>query len=794
MFLRQTLLASSILLSLNAFAAPAGDLPLMPWPQQVEQPATGGKLVLDRKLTLKVNGDNLEGALERWRQRIARQTGWELEPQEERIDTPTISINITQAVDTQPKLDSDESYHLSVTEKGVTLRANTRFGAMHGMETLLQLIQNDSQNTFIPLVEIQDKPRFPWRGVLIDSARHFMPLEVIKRQIEGMAAARMNVFHWHLTDDQGWRFASTHYPQLQQQASDGLFYTQDEMKTIVRYAAERGIRVIPELDLPGHASALAVAMPELISAPGPYKMERGWGVFQPLLDPSNEQVYRVIDTLIGEMAAIFPDAYLHIGGDEVDATQWKASAQIQQFMKAHQLQDEHALQAYFNQRLEKILEKHQRQMVGWDEIYHPDLPRNIVIQSWQGQDALGNIASDNYRGILSTGFYPDQPQPAAYHYRNEITMQGLGGADQTQNDEHVQSWKFTMPRLKGSAVEGSFTLIDGRHGWRGFIDFAGKSRRMVKNINWLAPDKVTFSVDSWMGEVQPVVKLTQNTLDGYMRVGNVRYPASGRRLERVPPGIQPVVPNARQQEENLLGGEAAVWAENINANLLDVKLWPRAFVIAERLWSAKDVTDEANMYRRLAAVDRWSAVSVGLQQHQEAQAQMVRLANSSDIVPLQILSEVLEPAQYYTRQHLKFQAGNYDAAEPLNRLADILPSESDKVRALDQQVDALIEDRDNKQATQAIRQQLTYWQNNITQVLPLLERNYQLTALRPVAQQVADIAQMGNMLLDALENERAFGAREVAAMHATLNAAARTQDEVVIALVYPVEKLLRASK
>nr|VUD32835.1 Beta-hexosaminidase [Raoultella sp. NCTC 9187] len=141
-----------------------------------------------------------------------------------------------------------------------------------------------------------------------------MPLDAIKRQIDGMAAAKLNVFHWHLTDDQGWRFASTRYPKLQQQASDGLFYTQAQMKEIVRYATDRGIRVVPEIDMPGHASAIAVAYPELMSAPGPYQMERHWGVLKPVLDPSKEATYAFAEAMIGELAAIFPDPYLHIGG------------------------------------------------------------------------------------------------------------------------------------------------------------------------------------------------------------------------------------------------------------------------------------------------------------------------------------------------------------------------------------------------------------------------------------------------------------------------------------------------
>lgn len=174
------------------------------------------------------------------------------------------------------------------------------------METLLQLLQTDGQNTFLPLVDIRDVPRFPWRGVLLDSARHFLPLPDILRQLDGMAAAKLNVFHWHLTDDQGWRFASEHYPKLQQQASDGQFYTREQMRQVVAYATARGIRVVPEIDMPGHASSIAVAYPDLMSAPGPYRMEREWGVHKPTLDPTRDEVYQFVDTIVGELAAIFP--------------------------------------------------------------------------------------------------------------------------------------------------------------------------------------------------------------------------------------------------------------------------------------------------------------------------------------------------------------------------------------------------------------------------------------------------------------------------------------------------------
>ncbi len=790
--IRLGLVAGCIAVAWQANAAPAGDLPLMPWPQQVSRPATEGSLVLDNAVSINISGDRLEGATERWRERIAQQTGWQLQPAQASPSSPTIDIQIKKAVDPQPRLGSDESYELSVTADGVKLVANTRFGAMRGMETLLQLIQNGPQNTSIPLVAIKDMPRFPWRGVLLDSARHFVPVEDILRQLDGMASAKFNVFHWHLTDDQGWRFASTKYPKLQQLASDGQFYTPAQMKEVVRYATKLGIRVVPEIDLPGHASAIAVAYPELMSAPGPYQMERHWGVLKPLLNPANEAAYKFVDTLIGELAAIFPDTYLHIGGDEVDDGHWKASASIQAFMKQHDIADSHALQTYFNQRLEKILEKHHRQMMGWDEIYHPDLPKSILIQSWQGQDALGSVAANGYKGILSTGFYLDQPQSTAYHYRNEILPQGLNGIDQITPADSAQSWFFTMPRLKGNPVEGSFTLVNNNSGWRGFIDFKGKSRRAVRDIEWLSDSQVTFTVDTWMGETRPVVTVEADKLSGYFLVGNVRYSATGQKLDNVPEGVQPAVPTPEQMD-NILGGEVALWAENVSSSLIDIKLWPRAFAVAERLWSAEEVKDIDNMYQRLQAIDAWTSVSVGLRQHTAAAQQMTRLAGTTDIMPLQILAQAVEPAQYYTRQHLKFQAGNYHHFEPLNRFADALGAESGQVRSIDSWVDKLVADPEDNNSAESLRHIFARWQSNTPDVLTLIEGNYQLKALKPVAEGVDKLAGIGLRLTDLVARQGTLSGDERDGIQQQLDEAAQTQDEVVIAAVYPLQKLLRAS-
>jgi hexosaminidase len=312
--------------------------------------------------------------------------------------------------------DEDESYSLEVTSSGLHLRAATVVGAIHGLETLEQLVQSDATGQFVPAVSIQDTPRFRWRGLMIDCGRHFISSEVIKRTLDGMAAVKLNVFHWHLSEDQGFRIESKAFPKLIELGSDGLFYTQEQAREIVAYAHDRGIRVVPEFDMPGHTSAWFVGYPDLASAPGPFQIERKFGVFDPVMDPTRESTYKFLDSFIGEMAAIFPDHFMHIGGDENNGAEWRANLRIQEFMRAHNLKDTAALQNYFNQRLLKLLEKHGKHMIGWDEILTPDLPKDIMVQSWRGFDSLATGARNGYRGILSAGYYLNLMSTAAAHY------------------------------------------------------------------------------------------------------------------------------------------------------------------------------------------------------------------------------------------------------------------------------------------------------------------------------------------------------------------------------------------
>jgi len=315
-----------------------------------------------------------------------------------------------------PAVGDDESYNLEISEQQAKIIAPTTVGAMRGLETFLQLLASDKDGFYFPAVSIADKPRFAWRGLMIDSARHFQPMEVLKRNLDAMAAVKLNVLHWHLTEDQGFRIESKKFPELHQMGSDGFFYTQEQAREIIKYAADRGIRVMPEFDMPGHATAWLVSHPEIGSAPGPYKIERLPGIFDPTMDPTNEKTYRLLKGFFKEMSALFPDAYMHIGGDENKGKQWTANQKIQAFMKEKGIKDNHELQTYFNKRLLKFLQKEGKIMMGWDEIFQPDLPKDVVIHSWRGQKALANAAKQGFQGVLSNGYYIDLMFPASQHY------------------------------------------------------------------------------------------------------------------------------------------------------------------------------------------------------------------------------------------------------------------------------------------------------------------------------------------------------------------------------------------
>lgn len=385
-----------------------------------------GAVAIDSGFTISTSGvgandPRVKDAVQRTFSRLARQTGVPILPHIARPgESATLNIVVENRDHRPPqRLGDDERYSLEVSGNGVRLSADAPLGVLRGIETFLQIVQqnrNAPPGFSIPPVVIRDEPRFAWRGLSLDVSRHFISVEGVKRTLDGLAAVKLNVLHWHLSDDQGFRVESKKYPRLQEYGSDGLYYTQAEIHDVVAYARERGVRIVPEFDIPGHATSWLPGYPKLGSGPGPYEIVRGHGILTALIDPTKESTYRFLDGFVGEMAKLFPDEYFHIGGDEVDPKEWNENPRIQAFMKKHHIADAKALQAYFNQRLLKIVGNHGKHMEGWDEVLHPDLPKSVIIQSWRGQESLWQAAREGYQGILSAGYYLDLMQPASQHY------------------------------------------------------------------------------------------------------------------------------------------------------------------------------------------------------------------------------------------------------------------------------------------------------------------------------------------------------------------------------------------
>jgi hexosaminidase len=432
---RKLLVAITAALTLGHPSAQAQTYNLMPRPTELEP--SSGRLVIDGSFRVALEGyqePRLEAAAARLLRRLSLETGipfrggLENEP-----GKATLVLECDHAGEAVQSVREDESYQLDVTPQQARLTAPTPVGALRGVETFLQLVELDAQGFSAPAVRITDRPRFPWRGLMMDVSRHWLPAEVLKRNMDGMAAVKLNVLHVHLTDDQGFRIESKNHPKLHELGSDGHYYTQTQMTELIAYARDRGIRVVPEIEMPGHSTSWYVGYPELAGGPGPYQIERKWGIFDPTLDPTREETYAFLDSLIGEIAALFPDEYLHVGGDEVNGRQWDTNPQIVAFKKAHGMKDNGDFQLYFNRHLLPMIQKHGKKMIGWDEIFHPDLPTDIVVHSWRGPESLAQTARLGYLSILSNGYYLDFALPPADYYR----VDPLAGAARSLTPEQA---------------------------------------------------------------------------------------------------------------------------------------------------------------------------------------------------------------------------------------------------------------------------------------------------------------------------------------------------------------------
>ena len=297
-----------------------------------------------------------------------------------------------------------ESYTLNVKKSGIEIIGGGPAGVFYGAQTLRQMLPLDNADgdLTVPCVRIKDRPRFKWRGAHLDVCRHFFPVRFVKKYIDILAMYKINTFHWHLTEDQGWRIEIEKYPRLTEISSrraetmgDGRphagFYRQHEIREVVRYAAERYITVVPEIEMPGHSVAVLAAFPELSCTGGPFKVKTTWGVHEDVYCAGNDEVFVFLEDVLGEVLELFPSTFIHIGGDECPKVRWKECPKCQARISEEGLADEHELQSWFIRRIEKYLLAEGRRLIGWDEILEGGLAPNATVMSWRGTD--GGIAA-----------------------------------------------------------------------------------------------------------------------------------------------------------------------------------------------------------------------------------------------------------------------------------------------------------------------------------------------------------------------------------------------------------------
>ena len=684
---------------LVANAQQAGNLNLMPVPKQVA--LNTGKFRLTNQFKIFMDGAADDTALQATISSTIHRLKWKTGLVFGTKIVPGDTVGALQVVvrrKVKAAIGLDESYQLQVKENTISLIAPTTAGALHGLQTLIQLCANDDKGYYFPCVDINDSPRFKWRGLMIDVARHFVSFEEMKRNIDAMAAVKMNVLHWHLTDDEGFRVESKLFPRLQLMgATNGDYYTQGQLKELVAYAADRGIIIVPEFDMPGHAQSWFAGYPELASQPGPYRPgpRMQWqnehpdlnlpkstsiqdiiaNMVAPTFDPTNEKVYAFMDMFVGEMAGIFPAAYMHIGADENNGMAWKLNPAIMAWMKQHNMQSTDDLQRYFVQRMHEIIKKHHRQMIGWEEIYNDKLPADAIVHKWIPEDngmiksfGKANDIATKHPVLISEGFYLDLFLPAYIHYNN-------------------------------SAV------VDANN-----------------------PD--------------------------------------------------------------ILGGEAAQWTELADNDNIDGRIWPRAGVIAERLWSPASVNDVDDMYRRMFALSD-QLDEQGLPHLSNYERALRRLTNGEPTDHLKTLTDVLEQVRGYR----KLMAAMFKPAQasaqstPLTSVSDIVFADSETKRKFRALVKLYLEKHD-KAAEMSIKAYLLTWQQNDEQLKPLFAGNKRLMEVVDHSKNLSAAAAIGLQALDRIDKGTANDANWVKQQSDALSMYEKVHNETAIAIIPEIEALV----
>lgn len=718
---------------------------LVPLPSQMK--LGEGRFSLDSELAHEFTGlasPRLKKAVKRFYEKLSRQSGLDLGTGSNKVLILECSGNESQ----YPSFGDDESYSIKVSEKKIIVKAPEETGIIYALESLLQLARLEEGSWVIPSLSIDDQPRYPWRGLMIDACRHWIPKEVVLRNLEAMGAVKMNVFHWHLTESQAFRVESKIFPKLHALGSRGDYYTQDDIREIVQYAAERGIRVVPEFDVPGHTAAWFLGHPELASGPGPYELDTGMIGIQPAMDPTRDEVYSFLDSFIGEMTGLFPDEYLHIGGDEVVPTQWNENQEIQAYMNEHGLEDNHALQAHFNIRLQKIVAGHDRIMMGWDEILHPDLPSTgITVQTWRDHSSLWESARRGYKAVLSAGYYLDHKQTAAFHYMVDPTI--IPGAVEIEIDSsNWKGWKCILS-VAEMTMDGALYLFGEGDSLRGILDFMGGTLGFDEVS--LGENKFSFIAESPMGGLEFQVKQEGDSISGSAKISVFNLSINGQRsggsdmATGIPlPEFKKIEALTPEQEANLIGGEACMWSEQVDGLTIDSRIWPRAAAVAEKMWSPIVLTDDVDdMYRRLMVLDN-QLENLGLQHLAYRKKLLTAIVSEAYLEPLKVLSELLQEDKMFARMAIYKPQFYYTT--PLNRMVDVARPESYVAYRFGQDVDLWIESEDTK-ALERIIAMLETWSSNHEKLAPAFEKNERLLEVLPHS---GHLSQLASVALEAL--------------------------------------------
>lgn len=390
---------------------------IIPQPVEVSLPKAAGQFVITKNTPIVLEGSGLENTAAFLNEYLKEYYGFSLavttknKPNAIHLNFEKMEYPIAGA------------YTMDVKKGEVYIAGDNETGAFYGVQSLIQLLPVEKMASLkIPFVNIKDHPRFEYRGLHLDVGRHFFPVDFVKKYIDYIALHKMNYFHWHLTEDQGWRIEIRKYPKLTAvggwrngtiigrypgKGNDSLhyggFYTQEEVKDIVAYATKRYVTVIPEIEMPGHASAALAAYPYLGCTGGPYKVQETWGVFNDVFCAGNDSVFNFLKDVLDEVLPLFPAKYVHIGGDECPKESWKTCPKCQQRIKDLHLKDEHELQSYFIQRMEKYINGKGKTIIGWDEILEGGLAPNALVMSWRGEKGGIEAAKQNHDVIMTPG-------------------------------------------------------------------------------------------------------------------------------------------------------------------------------------------------------------------------------------------------------------------------------------------------------------------------------------------------------------------------------------------------------